>query len=74
MIYTIDEETMSLLEDILNMAQRTVDIQYDLDVADQMQLQLVEVAERFNIAANEVTDTAQVIPIIKGKPKLTIVE
>ena len=64
---------MSLLEEVLNMAQRTVDCQYDLEIADSMQLVLAEVAERFNIASSEVTDTGQVIPI-KGPPTLTIVD
>ena len=64
---------MSLLEEVLNMAQRTVDCQYDSEIADSMQLVLAEVAERFNIASSEVTDTGQVIPI-KGPPTLTIVD
>lgn len=64
---------MSLLEEVLNMAQRTVEIQYDLEIADSMQLVLAEVAERFNILSSEVTDTGQVIPI-KGPPTLTIVD
>ena len=71
--YQIDEVTMSLLEEVLNMAQRTVEIQYDSEIADSMQLVLAEVAERFNIASSEVTDTGQVIPI-KGKPTLTVVD
>ena len=71
--YQIDEVTMSLLEEVLNMAQRTVEIQYDLEIADSKQLVLAEVAERFNIASSEVTDTGQVIPI-KGPPTLTIVD
>jgi hypothetical protein len=71
--YQIDEVTMSLLEEVLNMAQRTVEIQYDSEIADSMQLVLAEVAERFNILSSEVTDTGQVIPI-KGKPTLTIVD
>jgi hypothetical protein len=50
-----------------------VEIQYDLEIADSMQLVLAEVAERFNILSSEVTDTGQVIPI-KGKPTLTIVD
>lgn len=64
---------MSLLEEVLNMAQRTVEIQYDSEIADSMQLVLAEVAERFNIASSEVTDTGQVIPI-KGPPTLTVVD
>ena len=71
--YQIDATTMSLLEEVLNMAQRTVEIQYDLEIADSMQLVLAEVAERFNITSSEVTETGQVIPI-KGPPTLTIVD
>ena len=71
--YQIDEVTMSLLEEVLNMAQRTVDCQYDSEIADSMQLVLAEVAERFDIVSSEVTDTGQVIPI-KGPPTLTIVD
>lgn len=71
--YQIDATTLSLLEEVLNMAQRTVDCQYDTEIADSMQLVLVEVAERFNITSSEVTETGQVIPI-KGPPTLTIVD
>ena len=71
--YQIDATTLSLLEEVLNMAQRTVDCQYDSEIADSMQLVLAEVAERFNITSSEVTETGQVIPI-KGPPTLTIVD
>ena len=71
--YQIDATTLSLLEEVLNMAQRTVEIQYDSEIADSMQLVLAEVAERFNITSSEVTETGQVIPI-KGPPTLTIVD
>lgn len=74
MKYEIDEITTSLLEEVLNMAQRTVEIQYDGEMADSMQLVLAEVAERFNITASEVTDTGQVVPFNRGKPNLTIVD
>ena len=74
-MYKLDEGTMSLLEEVLNMAQRTVEIQYDPEIADSMQLVLAEVAERFDITASEITDSGQVIPLSpKGKPNLTIVE
>ena len=71
--YQIDATTLSLLEEVLNMAQRTVDCQYDTEIADSMQLVLAEVAERFNITSSEVTETGQVIPI-KGPHTLTIVD
>jgi len=75
MIYQIDAATMSMLEEVLNMAQRTVDCQYDLEIemADSMQLVLAEVAERFDIVSQQVTATGQVIPI-KGPPTLTVVD
>ena len=38
--YQIDATTLSLLEEVLNMAQRTVDCQYDTEIADSMQLVL----------------------------------
>lgn len=73
MKYTIDEVTIGLLEEVLNMAQRTVEIQYDDAIADSMQLVLAEVAERFEIVSSEVTSTGQVIPL-KGTPTLTVVD
>ena len=73
-MYKLDEGTMLLMEEVLNMAQRTIEIQYDASIADSMQLVLAEVAERFNIAASEVTDTGQVTPLRKGTPNLTVVD
>ena len=62
-MYDIDHGTKTLLEQVLNMAQRTVDVQYDDDVADSMQLLLADVADLFGIASSTVTELGQVVPI-----------
>ena len=62
-MYDIDLGTKTLLEQVLNMAQRTVDIQYDDDVADSMQLLLADVADQFGIVSSTVTELGQVVPI-----------
>jgi|TARA_B110000444_G_scaffold258207_1_gene298491 hypothetical protein len=62
-MYDIDQGTKTLLEQVLNMAQRTVDVQYDDDVADSMQLLLADVAVQFGIASSTVTELGQVVPI-----------
>ena len=74
MMYKLDEGTMGLLEEVLNMAQRTVEIQYDLEIADSMQLVLAEVAERFDIASSTVNELGEVTPLRKGTPTLTLVD
>tara|TARA_R110000850_G_C9785496_1_gene448814 strand:+ start:165 stop:404 length:240 start_codon:yes stop_codon:yes gene_type:complete len=62
-MYHIDQGTKTLLEQVLNMAQRTVDVQYDDDVADSMQLLLSDVADQFGIVSSTVTELGQVVPI-----------
>jgi hypothetical protein len=62
-MYHIDHGTKTLLEQVLNMAQRTVDVQYDDDVADSMQLLLADVAVQFGIVSSTVTELGQVVPI-----------
>ena len=62
-MYDIDLGTKTLLEQVLNMAQRTVDVQYDDDVADSMQLLLSDVADQFGIVSSTVTELGQVVPI-----------
>ena len=52
--YPVDDETRALLEDVLSMAQRVADLQYDDDVGDDLQAVLVEVAHRFGIPTTEV--------------------
>ena len=62
-MYDIDQGTKTLLEQVLNMAQRTVDSQYDDDVADSMQLLLADVAVQFGIVSSTVPELGQVVPI-----------
>lgn len=62
-MYHIDQGTKTLLEQVLNMAQRTVDVQYDDDVADSMQLLLSDVADQFGIVSSTVSELGQVVPI-----------
>tara|TARA_B110000967_G_scaffold199773_1_gene234591 strand:+ start:1339 stop:1578 length:240 start_codon:yes stop_codon:yes gene_type:complete len=62
-MYDIDQGTKTLLEQVLNMAQRTVDSQYDDDVADSMQLLLADVADQFGIVSSTVSELGQVVPI-----------
>ena len=62
-MYDIDLGTKTLLEQVLNMAQRTVDSQYDDDVADSMQLLLADVADQFGIVSSTVSELGQVVPI-----------
>ena len=74
MMYKLDQGTMGLLEEVLNMAQRTVEIQYDLEIADSMQLVLAEVAERFDIVSSTVNELGEITPLRKGPPNLTLVD
>ena len=62
-MYEITSTDRQLLEEVLNMAQRTVDSQYDDDVADSMQLLLADVADQFGIVSSTVTELGQVVPI-----------
>jgi len=71
-MYEITSTDRQLLEEVLNMAQRTVDSQYDDEVADSMQLLLSDVALLFGIASSTVTELGQVVPI-NPKSKLHIV-
>ena len=54
MKYEIDDETRGLLEEVLQLAQRVVDLQYNDDIADDLQLILEETADRFGIRQTEV--------------------
>ena len=82
-IYTLDEDTQSLLEEVLQLAQRVVDLQYDDSIAEDLQLILNECAERFGIRQTEleVNDDGEgtiTVTLLnpeqpKKKPKLTVV-
>jgi len=52
--YTIDAGTTMLLEEVLNIAQTTIESQYDAETADSMQIILAEVAHTFGIISHDV--------------------
>ena len=68
----LDEGTKGLVEEVLNIAQRTVDIQYDDELADSMQELLATVAEIFEIQCSVQMDTGQIVPIV-DRPNLELV-
>lgn len=53
--YDVDEDTRTCLTEVLSLAQRTVDLQYDDETADELEQYLVTVAERFGIATTKMT-------------------
>ena len=55
--YDIDDDTRELLEEVLQFAQRLVDLQYDDETADAMQTILEELADRFGIQQTEISVT-----------------
>ena len=83
--YVIDDDTQELLETVLNWAQTVVDLQQDEDAKDDMQIELEELALRFNIQRSQVdieettdADGATTIKIrladpTNTRPKLTVV-
>ena len=83
MKYEIDDDTRELLEEVLQLAQRVVDLQYNDAIAADLQLILDETAERFGIrqtelivdddGAGKITITVMREPEPTTKPKLTIV-
>jgi hypothetical protein len=83
--YVLDDDTQELLETVLNWAQTVVDLQQDEDAKDDMQIELEELALRFNIQRSQVdieettdADGATTIKIrladpTNTRPKLTVV-
>ena len=86
--YEIDPEDKPLLEELFNLAQRVVDLQYDDDAADDLQSILSECADLLGIeqtTVNVTTDEqgritidiakpdAEVDEAVPTKPQLTIV-
>ena len=53
--YDVDEDTRTCLTEVLSLAQRTVDLQYDDETADELEQYLVTVATRFGIATTKMT-------------------
>ena len=52
--YTLEEQDRKLVEEVLGLAQRLVDLQYDDETADELQSILTEVADMFAIECQEV--------------------
>ena len=55
--YEVDEDTKDLLQEILGLAQRVVDLQYDEEMGDALQDMLIECSEQFGIESHEVKVT-----------------
>ena len=55
--YEVDEETKELLQEVLGLAQRVVDLQYDDEMGDILKDMLIEVSDRFDIQSSEVKVT-----------------
>lgn len=52
--YPLDADDRSLVEEVLGLAQRMVDLQYDDETADELQSVLTDVADMFGIECQEV--------------------
>ena len=57
--YEVDQDTKELLEEVLGLAQRTVDLQYDEEMGDVLQDMLLDLSERFDIQSSEVKVTVE---------------
>ena len=53
-VYELADEDRALLEEVLGLAQRTVDLQYDEETADELQQVLLDVADMFAISSSTV--------------------
>ena len=68
-VYSIDPATTLLLEEVLNIAQTTIESQYDSETADSMQVILAEVAHTFGIISHNVDrETGEVSPTKNTQP------
>ena len=54
-VYPIDDDAKTMLTEVLSMAQRVIDLQYDDDIAEELEELLVAVAERFDIQTTKMT-------------------
>ena len=53
--YEIDDDTRTCLTEVLSLAQRVIDIQYDDETADELEQYLITIAERFGIETTKMT-------------------
>jgi hypothetical protein len=68
-VYKIDPDDRLLLEEVLNIAQQTIEIQYDDATADSMQEILAIVAERFGISSTPLDNAdkkTDYLTLVKG--------
>ena len=67
--YDVDEDTQELLEEVLSLAQRVIDLQYDDETADQLESLLIETARRFGIESHIMNITETEEGYLVHKPK-----
>lgn len=67
--YDVDEDTRELLEEVLSLAQRVIDLQYDDETADQLESLLIETARRFGIESHIMNITETEEGYLVHKPK-----
>jgi hypothetical protein len=53
--YDVDEDTRTCLTELLMLAQRVIDLQYDDETAEELEQYLITVAERFGIETTKMT-------------------
>ena len=53
--YEIDDDTRTCLTEVLSLAQRVIDLQYDDETADELEQYLITIAERFGIETTKMT-------------------
>lgn len=53
--YAVDEDTRTCLTELLMLAQRVIDLQYDDETAEELEQYLITVAERFGIETTKMT-------------------
>ena len=54
-VYEIDDDTRTCLTEVLSLAQRVIDLQYDDETADELEQYLITIAERFGIETTKMT-------------------
>ena len=83
--YTVDDDTRVCLTELLSLAQRVVDLQYDDETADELEDYLVTVAEAFGIETTKMTvdvsDDGRTYTVttepkeeVKAPPLLTVID
>tara|TARA_B100000683_G_scaffold137745_1_gene134212 strand:- start:203 stop:538 length:336 start_codon:yes stop_codon:yes gene_type:complete len=71
-IYVLDDDTKELFEQMMNYAQRYIDLQMSEEVYSECQADLEELADRFGLDKSEVDIVTDQVDEKKGIIKLTI--